>query len=364
MFLIEGLITITGGGNSKRIVVEGINILIFVSSVSVAYLFAIRGKTPAQALKFLLQPYVYLVLIIAVLGLTAWSLVHTGLVDPADWHMPDQFTFGRQSDTASSDYYWSPFYLSGIMSQSSGQLLGFSFHRASGLFEEPALAAFFIAPAIFLMPLVVSNRSSRWKLRLGIATVIAFLLVVNSTTNIFIMTTIGFLILARVILSHPRVKARMQAALTLLVIGPLAWLIIAQLVGTYSEFRLVGASQINAIQQSLDHGKIFGPGILEPIRPGNPRGVVHRGLLSWFVVLFHISVVSIVGIRMLFSRSSKWYLGGAILYIAGHSMKSFGHTATSGYYVYILVVLALTLACYWQIGRPETAPEKQGGGSR
>lgn len=361
MFLIEGLTTITAGANSKRIVIEGVNVSIFVSSVSVAYLFGLRGRTPAQALRFLLQPYIYLAVIVAILGLTAWSVVHAGVVDPSDWYLPDQFAFGRQTVDGPTGYYSSPFYLSGILNQSNGRLLGYSFNRASGLFEEPALAAFFVAPAIFLMPLYSQGRSGRWASRLGILTILAFLLVVNSTTNMFIMLLLGLLILLRIILTHPRSGTRGLAGLSLVLLGILTWVTFAQLGGIGSEFRSVTSTQINNLRQSLDHGDFLGPGILEPIRQGDPRGVVQRGLLSWLAVLSHIGVLAILGIRMIVSRSIHWYLGGAILYLAGHSMKSFGHTATSGYYSYMLVVLALTLACYWQSTRPDGAAASQAG---
>jgi hypothetical protein len=364
MFLIEGLVTIAAGGNSKRIVIEGVNASIFVSSVSVAYLFAIRGRTPTQALRFLLQPYIYLAVIVAVLGLTAWSLVHTGVVEAADWYLPDQFAFGRQTVDGLSKYYSSPFYLSGILNESvgTGRLLGFNFSRATGLFEEPATAAFFVAPAIFLLPLVFGNRSSRWKLRLGILTILGFLLVVNSTTNMLTMTVLGFLVLAKVALTHPQASTRLMTVLVVLVLGVLAWVTFSHLGRSDSELLLITSRQLDGLRQSLDHGAFLGPGIFDPVGPGDPRGSMQRGLLSWFAVLFHIATLSIIGIRMLLSRSPRWYLGGAILYLAVHSMKSFGHTAASGYYVYMLVVLALVLACHWQAGRSEMAAASQGGG--
>lgn len=363
MFLVEGMLTITAGTNSRRIIVVAVNSGIFMFSVSSAYLFAVHGRTTAEALKFLIQPYVYLSLILAVLGLTAWLLVQTGLVDPTDWFVPDQFASGRLASDESTSYYSAPFYLSGILNESSGRFLGLSFHRASGMFEEPALAAFFVTPAIFLMPLVFRHRSGRWKkLGLGILTILAFLIVVNSTTNMFIMLVLGLLILSKVMLTHPQAGARTLAALGLLMLSALTWVTFARLGGIGSEFRSVTSSQVEYLQQSLDYGDLLGPGILEPVPPGDPRGVVQRGILSWLAVLFHVGVLGVLGIRWLLSRSSWWYLGGAMLYLAGHSMKSFGHTATTGYYLYMLVVLALTLACYWQTSRSKGAAASQRGG--
>jgi hypothetical protein len=355
MVLVEGMVTITAGTNSKPIVVVGINLLIFLFSVGSAYLFAIRGRTPTQALRFLIQPYLYLSITVSVLGLAAWLLVHVGGVDPADWYLPDQFASGRLADGALLGYYSSPFYLSGILNQSNGQLLNFSFNRASGLFEEPSLAAFFVTPAIFLMPLIFRNRSSRWWLRLGILVIIGFLLVVNSKTNLFVMAIIGGLVLSRLALSHPRARPRMLAALALVALSILTWSTFVQNSGVRSEFRSVGSAYVDNLSRSLEHGTILGPGIFQPTQSGYIGTPIPRGLLSWFAVLFHVGILGALGIRMVFANSINWYLGGALIYLAGHSMKSFGHTATTGFHLCILVVLALTLACYWSVRRPESA---------
>jgi hypothetical protein len=360
MVLVEGLVTITAGTNSKPIVVVGINLVIFLVSVGSAYLFAIRRRTSTQALRFLIQPYLYLSITVSVLGLAAWLLVHVGGVDPADWYLPDQFAAGRVADDSRIGYYSSPYYLSGILNQSNGQLLNFNFNRAAGLFEEPALAAFFVAPAIFLMPLIFRRRSGRLRQKLGILTIFAFLLVVNSTTNFFIMIIIGSLVLSRVMFTHPRSRARALAATALVVLGALAWLTIANSSGVRSEFRSVGTNYASNLSRSLEEGSLLGPGIVEPARDEKYGKVAPRGLLSWAAVLFHIGIVGALGIRMIVSRSTHWYVGGALIYLSGHSMKSFGHTATTGYYLYILVVLALSLACYWGISHSGRQAVSQG----
>ena len=364
MFLVEGMLTITAGTNAKRIVVEGVNIVIFLFIVSIAYLFALRGRTPIQALRFLVQPYVYLSVIVSLLGLTAWALVHTGLVDPADWYLPDQFAVGRLSSTELSGYYSSPFYISGILNESSGFLLGFNFNRASSLFEEPSIAAFFVTPAIFLMPLVFITRSSRRKLLLGILAIFAFLLVASSTTNIVLMVILALLILFKLMVTHPRIKQRILATLGIIIVGLLAGLMFLQVGGIATEIRVIGSSYADGLRQSLEIGSWLGPGILQGMATDDPRGVTPRGLLSWIVVLFHILILAGLGIRMILSRNSRWYIGGALLYVAGHSMKSFGHTATSGYYVYMLMILALALACYWGSSRTETKIASQESGIR
>jgi hypothetical protein len=189
-------------------------------------------------------------------------------------------------------------------------------------------------------------------------------LVVNSTTTIFIMLVIALLVLVKIILTHPHPRTKALATLGLVMLGALGGITFTQPGGVGSEFRSVTSSQIDYLRQSLDHGSFLGPGVLASFDPGDPRGGAQRGLLSWFAVLFHVSILGILGMRMLLSRSSWWYLGGAILYLAGHSMKAFGHTATSGYHSYMLVVLALTLACFWQTARPEGAARSPHGGSR
>ena len=364
MVLVEGLVTITAGTDSKPILVVGINLLIFLFSVGSAYLFAIRGRTLTQALAFLIQPFLYLCITVSVLGLAAWLLVHAGGVDPADWYLPDQFAAGRLTNDAQIGYYSSPFYLSGILNQSNGQLLNFSFHRATGLFEEPALAAFFVSPAIFLMPLMFRNRSSRWWLRLGILVIIGFLLVVNSKTNFLVMSITCSIILSRLMFSHPRVRPRVLATLGLLVLSALIWSTFIQNNGIGSEFLSIGLEYVSDLSLSLSQGSFLGPGVFEPARLEIVGEIIPRGLLSWFAVISHISILVVLGIYMTFSSSTKWYIGGALIYLAGHSIKSFGHTATSGYYLYILFVLALTLACYWSARRPVGATAPQGAGEQ
>jgi hypothetical protein len=352
------------GTNSKPIVVLGINTAIFLFSVGSAYLFAIRGKTPTQALRFLIRPYLYLSIIVAFLGLTTWLLVHTGGVDPADWYLQDQFAFGRVSDSVQVSYYSTPFYLSGILNQSGGQLLNFNFNRASGLFEEPALAAFFVAPAIFLMPLIFGNRSSRWWLRLGILLIIGFLLVVNSKTNFLVMTFTCSIILSKLMLSHPRVRPRVLATLGLVGLGALVWSTFIQNNGIGSEFLSLGSDYVDQLSRSLSRGTFFGPGVFQPAQLELIGESTPRGLLSWFAVIFHLGLLGALGIYLIFSNSTKWYIGGALIYLAGHSMKSFGHTSTTGYYLYILVVLTLTLACYWSARRPVSATAPQVAGEQ
>jgi len=364
MFLVEGMVTITAGTNSKPMVVGGINLAIFLFSVGSAYLFALRGRTPTHALKFLLQPYIYLTIIVAVLGLTAWLLVHAFGVNPADWYLPERFSAGRVSDSPLVAYYSSPFNLSGILNQSNGQLLNFSFNRATGLFEEPAVAAFFVAPAIFLTPLLFEKRSSRWWLRLWILVLVGFLLIVNSKTNFLVMSITGSVMLLRIIFFHPRVRSRFLAAVALVLLSVFAWSIFIGDSGVGSEFRSVRAAYVDDLTSSLQRGTFLGPGVFEPARATNNDEPTPRGLLSWFAVLLHVAILGGLGMRVVLSHRQDWYFAGALIYLAGHSMKSFGHTASTGYYLYMIVVLSLTLACYWSIRRPENTTEPQGTGEQ
>ena len=364
--LVEGMVTITVGTNSKPIVVIVINMVIFLISVGSAYLFAIRGRTPTQALNFLILPYLYMSITISVLGLAAWLLVHVGWVDPAEWYLPDQFSFGRLADDVLVGYYSSPFYLSGILNQSNGQLLNFSFSRAAGLFEEPALAAFFVTPAIFLMPLIFRRQSSQWLPQIGILVIFAFLLVVNSTTNFFVMAVIVSLVLSRITLTNSQFRPRVLAALTLVVLGVMAWFTFANIGGVGSEFREAGTNYAANWSRSLEEGSLLGPGILGPAHTEKIGETAPRGILSWAAILFHIGIVGALGFRMILSRSTHWYIGAAMIYLAGHSMKSFGHTGTTGYYLYMLVVLTLAMACYWggisRSGRQTVSQGREGRG--
>ena len=360
MVLVEGLVTITAGTDSKPILVVGINLLIFLFTVGSAYLFAIRGRTPTQALAFLIQPYLYLCITVSVLGLAAWLLVHAGGVDPADWYLPDQFAAGRLTNDAQIGYYSSPFYLSGILNQSNGHLLNFTFNRAAGLFEEPSLAAFFVTPAIFLMPLIFRRRSSQWLPQIGILVIFGFLLVVNSITNFLVMPVIASLVLSRITLTNSQFRTRVLAALAVVVLGVIAWVTFSNSGGVGSEFRTAGTTYAANLSRSLEEGTLLGSGIVVPVHTEIVGNTAPRGLLSWAAVLFHLGIIGALGFRMIFSRSTHWYVGGALIYIAGHSMKSFGHTATSGYYLYMLVILALAVACYWGISRSGRQTVSQG----
>jgi len=127
---------------------------------------------------------------------------------------------------------------------------------------------------------------------------------------------------------------------------------------------VVGSSYADGFNQSLETGSWLGPGIIQGLDADDPRGIIPRGLLSWLLCFFHIFILVGLGIRLILSQNSRWYIGGALIYLAGHSLKSFGDTSTSGFYIYILVILTLALACYWGSSRTETKTASQEGGIR
>ena len=174
------------------------------------------------------------------------------------------------------------------------------------------------------------------------------------------MAIIGSLVLSRITLTNSRFGPRVLAALTAVVLSFMVWFTFASSGGVASEFRLVATNYAANLSRSLEEGTLLGPGIVEPARAEKIGKIAPRGLLSWAAVLFHIGIVGALGFRMILSRSTHWYVGGALLYLAGHSMKSFGHTATTGSYLYMLVVLALAMACYLGINRSGRQTVSQG----
>ena len=221
LLVVQGVTAITGDGSSKSIVIDMVDFGMIMFAVGVAYLFALRGRRTEDVLRFLLRPYCYLAVFIAAGGLLAWLLVAVGVTSLEDWRLPQDMM--KKDVAAVSGYFYSmPYYLSLILTESAGRFLGLEFPRASGLFQEPHVAAFFVTPALFFMSLVIDPRKNRWLLGAIYLVILAFLFSVHSATNLLLMFVLGMLILGRITLRATSTQVRLGALFVmavLLVVG-------------------------------------------------------------------------------------------------------------------------------------------------
>ena len=347
LLFVEGVVTITSGGIHKRMVIVFIDTTIVLFALSVAYLFAARRLQRRAVLRFLLQPYCYFVIFVAAAGLTAWILVHFAIVNPQDWLLPEGL-LKKDKESSVGYLYAMPFFTSLVLSARGAIFLGFDFSRASGLFQEPHIVALFVSPALFFLPLVFNSRSQRWKLRSSYLLLLAFLFVVHSVTNLMLLTVIGALLLGRLALTHRTARGRLVALTLLLVLVVISWLAISSPGTIRSKVSQSSGSYVEVIQNTLERAPAFGPGVFaRGLEPGFYPDAQSQGLISFFALGIHVGLLVVLGLGMLISKSPRWYVGGAMIYLAGHTVKSVGLVVTSGLYLYMLFIIALALACYW-----------------
>ena len=94
---------------------------------------------------------------------------------------------------------------------------------------------------------------------------------------------------------------------------------------------------------------------------------VSQGAFATSTEILHQALLAILGFGMLLSRNPRWYLGWALVYVAGHTLRAFPQIVTTGLYGFILIMFALVLASYWggassPRGRPAAADEEPGIG--
>ena len=371
--MAEGVVTITAGGLPKGMVIVLIDTSIVLFALAVAYLFAARTMKTPDVLRFLLRPYCYLAIIVAVIGLAAWMLLYFGVVDPLDWRVP-RGVLKKDALSPTGEYYTMPYYTSLILYDTAGAVFfGVDFKRASGLFQEPNQVAFFVTPALFLLPLVIGGRANGWKLWAIYSVLFAFLFVTHSVANLIVLTVVGLIVLGKIAFTHPSAWVRPIALFSLLLLVVVAWVALNTPGTIRSKFEQQGLGYFETVLTKLEESSLLDSGVLAPPKETiRHEDTPRQGLLSLFAFMFHVGVLVVLGLRMLLSRSPHWYLGGALVYMALHLIKGPGQFGASGFHLYMLFVTALALACYWRTPLSEKrgiTPGKHGyvhrlGGSR
>ena len=345
LLLVEGIVTIaSNSAPPKQHIIILINSSIVLFALGVAYLFAARRLQPREVLEFLLRPYCYLTVAIAVLGLAAWMLVFFNLVDPHEWRMPTG-VLKKDASAPRGEYYTAPLYLSLVLYNTAGAVVfGIDFKRASGLFQEPHQAAFFVTPALFLMPLVFKSGKNRWKLYISCLLLSAFLFVTYSVANLVLLTVIGSILLGKVTFTHPSAAVRPLALFSLSVLMVFVWLAVS----TPGTIRSKVVFQVPGYIESTLWTLQEAPFVALSDLVGEQSEGGSATVMSTLVVMLHLGTLAVVGLWMMLARNAPWYIGAAITYVALHPLKSFWYFGTSGIYLYLLFVIALALACYWR----------------
>ena len=348
LFVVEGIVGIASGGQTRALIIGLINVSIVLFALVLAYLFAARRMDAEAALRFLIRPYCYIAVFVAVAGLMAWLLVHLAIVDPGDWRDPPGMIKkiplpGRER------VYAMPYYTSFVLMDSGAEFLGLEFSRATGLFREPNQAALFVTPALFLLPLVLRGRSNRRTLIPVSMLIVAFLIVTHSVMNLAILGPIAAFVFGKMALTGHTARGRQTALVTFLILLGTAWLVWNTPTSSIRFKAGLGASYVRSAQTTLQEAPILGVGnFVESFEV--ERGLAERqlGVLPWAVLSLHMGILIFLGLRMMLSRSPQWYIGGAMIYIAINLIKGPSAIGTSGMYIYMLFIISLLLASYWK----------------
>ena len=349
--LVEGLTVLISGGDAKTLVIVFIDVAIVLLAVGLVFSYASSRFRPKEGLRFLLQPYCYLAIYIAFAGLAAWLLHTLEIIDPEAWHLPDGVL--PKDAEKGGHIYTMPYYLSLVLyDQGGGVFFNLSFRRASGLLQEPNTAAFFVAPMLFLLPLIMDYRERKWNMRIIYLVTAVFLFATHSVTGLVILTILSLLFLGRVILMHPQPTHKLLALVSLGGVAMIAW-IVANSFGTINAKLLPGMklAAIGYVGQDIANA-VFGTDLLTG-REGDFNTATslslagdQRGIISIFTQFLHMGTVATLGLAMFLLGRTRWYAAGAVLYVLLHSLKSYGALFTSGMYLYLLLVFAVIVACY------------------
>lgn len=295
-----------------------------------------------DAIKILVNPYVYLCLALAVGGLIAWLSLTLGVVQWQDWIVRDDF----RVDAVTGRFRHSmPMFLSFILvGEVPRNLFGVEVFRGSGLSDEPNQAALFVAPALFLISITFNN-ASRMLRSAATLVMVLFLITLGSVTNWLALAILGWLWLLK----------RKQFALAL-VAGMIGAIVLASLafdaeadyarslpdsldVATARLLKLKslpGAFQLSPAGLTEDW---TGVGVLGALESGHNRGGTL--ILSWVLMVGHMTLFSALALRLYLASSSAAPLGLAGLYMALHMLKDPNGVMAFPFYVFVLFLTAI-----------------------
>lgn len=344
--LLEGLLAIAADAGIKRALTTLLNIGAFLLLLIVMFLWAGGGEDAKKGLKFILRPYLYASLYMAVTGILVWILVSTNAVDPKKWPVPRDITPAGKT-------MYMPFYLSQVTGEQEEDFLFFGFRllRLSGLSKEPAQVALLITPALFLTPILFEGKAFRRRRRLVVGIFLVFLFFMASVTNWIIL----FALLPLLFLRYRR-KSLLFLFLALTLVGSIF------LFKGVRERLGVEEYEKNIVRHKLDTRtakgltaryinywntkEIVGSGLFGTLEQreaeaGRMKVILPRGALSIITEHLLYLVLVLIALRLIMTRQRGALFGFALLYLVAHTQKDPVHVLEFPFYTFILFCVAI-----------------------
>lgn len=341
--MVESVLVLFGEGNPHRMIKMFFEMTFILTALLSTYLYATSKFNQEGAIRFILQPYCYLCIYVSITGLLSWILVSFDIVNPASWHIPAEMLPRNMTPDAMGSYYTFPYFL-GLVRRTVGSFLGFDLARACGLFHEPNYAFFFVAPAIFLLPLVFRGPELKAKLIWFRAIMVAFLLVVHAVAGMIALVFTMALMVAKYLTVRKAYGKKFLVFIGLILLGLLSVYSYQYEQGTISK-KLGGFNYMIVNSFGLvNSDSLIEPGIIALKRGDAGEDAIHfkpRSLISSLFQLLHITLVLGLALFMLLFWRGNWYLAGAMIVCVISSFKNSIPLEFSGIYIYQLFVFSL-----------------------
>lgn len=296
------------------------------------------GTDVKQGLRFLLRPYVYFCLFIAITGLIIWLLVYFQIVNPANW--PPKWLSAKLARKSFADaggkLYSMPLYIGLLM---RNDLLAIP--RLSGLSFEPHVAALFVTPALFAIQFVFHKSNIMVKSVLCTLLVV-FLLLVFAVSNIVILFIMMTLIFIKSLLFR-KIKNSLMLLVSFVLLLSFGGLAMQSRHALFIEKKYHSRSAYDAIdfyEELADASSLLGDGILSDQESESyKKGSI--GFVNAILFSLQFIIISLVGLMLFFSERETASLGLSLLYLTFHSLKDPSHILSWPFYIYILFVATI-----------------------
>ncbi|MDO8505558.1 MAG: hypothetical protein Q7S48_03200 [bacterium] len=355
--LLEGFLAIIADAGIKRALTTLLNIGAFILLLILMFLWSGGGENPTKGLQFILRPYVYACLYIAGTGIIAWNLVFFQAVDLKKWQLPREITPAAKT-------VYMPWYLSQVSGEKeeSFRVFGYEVIRLAGFSKEPAQAALFVTPALFMTPFLFKGLHKTKRRRFAMAVLIFFIFVIASVANWILLALLLPLLFFRY-----RSKVIFMVMIAVTIAGTIFLSKdVRERYGIEQYERNIVRHKIQArdTDEFVDRYKRYfvphaelGVGIFGTLEQEQSRTLHPRSLLSVFFEHMLYVAMGITGLILVIRSKNGALFGFSLLYLLGHTQKDPVHTLEFPFYVFILFCAAIGFVLDFEMSRIEYAPK-------
>ena len=339
IFLIIEMINVIYSGSSVKAIIIMIWNYLIIIFISFAVVFS--QSSPDRGFRLLIKPYVHFSLYITTVGVVAYFLVISNMVNLADWLFINNYMkkgFEVERGMFSFPYYMSLFFYG----EELYTFLNIPIIRSSGLSHEPNVAGLFTAPFLFMIDYYFGER--KIIKRYAYVTTSLYIFAIGSITTYLIIAFIITGYFLKKIIKTPNLSTILIMGLILL--GLFQYILFDPLSAGRDLFSKVQSSMLFFFDVHLypiiHIENFFGSGMMSRLSPTeNPRGMIGVVFFYFFILLISLSSYLHFFKKRYFSTFSL-----LILYIVGHSLKSPKHVYFLLTTTYFIVVFAIWIGFY------------------